>query len=182
MIKGTPRLERRLLDEAFPNIDHVLDVGCGDLVFWEGCDCEDYVGIDISNVVNQRNRIARPKWVFITSPAEVYISGLHAETVLCMDVLFHINKYEDFMRIINNLTRYADKRLILSVWMESPFKEGNSDGLYQFYHPFDEPLVTEKGFKSVKRIQIKMFSAEPVDPKSILKDAMYKALYIFERA
>ena len=29
-------------------LQSVVDVGCGELSFWEGRDCEDYTGIDIS--------------------------------------------------------------------------------------------------------------------------------------
>ena len=34
----------------------VIDVGCGDLSFWEGKDCDEYTGIDISNVVIEHNK------------------------------------------------------------------------------------------------------------------------------
>lgn len=33
---------------VIPNVESVVDIGCGDLRFWEGRKCESYVGVDIS--------------------------------------------------------------------------------------------------------------------------------------
>ena len=46
-----------IIKQRIPNIQDVIDVGCGDLAFWEGVECKKYVGIDISETMRAR-RIA----------------------------------------------------------------------------------------------------------------------------
>ncbi|MFX0141044.1 MAG: hypothetical protein ACFFDN_45820, partial [Candidatus Hodarchaeota archaeon] len=76
-----------LIDQFVPDLNHVIDVGCGDLSFWEGRDCADYVGIDISKTIIEKNIKKRPKWQFIHTNAEKRIDGLKKEVVFCLDVL-----------------------------------------------------------------------------------------------
>ena len=46
-----------IIDEEIPLIDSVIDLGCGNLAFWEGrCPPKDYVGIDISPTIIRKNR------------------------------------------------------------------------------------------------------------------------------
>lgn len=47
----------------------VLDIGCGDLSFWEGRKCASYVGLDFSPTIIERTRKARPDWIFIQGDA-----------------------------------------------------------------------------------------------------------------
>lgn len=46
-----------VIDRYINPIDDVVDVGCGDLTFWDGRDCQRYVGIDPSSYVIKKNRM-----------------------------------------------------------------------------------------------------------------------------
>jgi 2-polyprenyl-3-methyl-5-hydroxy-6-metoxy-1,4-benzoquinol methylase len=109
-----------VIDCFLPQIDHVIDVGCGDLSFWEGRSCKHYTGIDISKAIIEKNREKRPDWNFIVSPAETHVEGLKSECVFCLDVLFHIMNDKTFIAVLNNLCRYATKYIIIYTWIRNP--------------------------------------------------------------
>jgi hypothetical protein len=104
------------------NIEKVVDVGCGDLSFWEGLDCENYTGIDISSCVIAKNNELRPNWKFICSPAEEFVEGVSGDIVLCMDVLFHIMSDSAYERILRNLTQYSNEWIFIHTWSNNPFR------------------------------------------------------------
>ncbi|MBA7476604.1 hypothetical protein ES707_11992 [subsurface metagenome] len=110
------------ISEFCPCIDHVIDIGCGDLSFWEDKTCEDYIGIDISQTIVNHNRITHPKWNFIVSPADAYIDGLKKDCVLCLDVLFHLMDFKSFKAVLNNLCLYSSKYIFISTWINNPFR------------------------------------------------------------
>jgi len=114
--------------------EDVIDVGCGDLLFWEGRTCSHYIGIDISKFIIQRNRLHCPEWRFICGDAADYIEGLSAEVVFCIALLFHIEKESEYRKILENLCRYSQKWIIISTWMKKP---PVFDSTYQFYHRFE---------------------------------------------
>jgi hypothetical protein len=111
----------RIITSFLPLIDQVVDVGCGDLSFWEGRDCSDYIGIDISEAVITRNRTEKPEWIFYVSPAENYIQDIKRSCVFCFDMLFHITNTDIFLKILNNICRYSSEYLFIYTWMENPF-------------------------------------------------------------
>ena len=142
-----------IIKTVIPGIHDVIDVGCGDLDFWEGLDCEKYIGIDISETVISQNRIRRSEWSFIHADAGEYIKSLRAETVFCLDVLFHIMDDKNFTDILRNLCRYATKNLVIYTWDENPFSRmgamrkgdikhilfpSNNDGKFQYFRRLEE--------------------------------------------
>jgi len=82
-----------IIERYVGNLDDVLDVGCGDLSFWEGRDCSKYLGLDIFPTIIEKDRQLRPSWQFKVHQAEVPLD-VHARIVLCMDLLFHMNGRE----------------------------------------------------------------------------------------
>ena len=96
----------KIIQEHVGEIDNVLDVGCGDLSFWEGRDCAEYLGIDISQTIIEQNRKSRPHWKFKVHQAGVPLH-VQARIVLCLDVLFHIIDDNSFVRICQNLCTYS---------------------------------------------------------------------------
>ena len=115
-------------------VNDIIDVGCGDLSFWKGRNCNSYIGIDISKFIIQSNRLSRPQWRFICCDAADYIEGLSAEVVICIALLFHIEKESEYRKILENLCRYSQKWIILSTWMRKP---PSFDSTYQFYRRFE---------------------------------------------
>ena len=116
------------------DIDDVIDVGCGDLRFWEGRDCQKYTGIDISQTIIERNKLARPHWNFICANIRDFLS-LKGKVVLCIDVLYHIASTEDFVSTIQNLVKYTTDWLFIYTMISNPFFPKDTDGLYQFFRP-----------------------------------------------
>jgi hypothetical protein len=110
-----------IITSFLPRINHVIDVGCGDLSFWEGKDCLDYIGIDISETVVAKNRKKKPEWIFYVSPAENFIQGIKRSCVFCFDLLFHIMNTDTFIKILNNICHYSTDYIFIYTWIENPF-------------------------------------------------------------
>ncbi len=157
------------IEQEIPELDHIVDVGCGDLRIWGDRDCQDYVGIDISMQILQRNKKKRPHWNFICSPAEEFIPPLTRENVFCFNMIYHILDPENVRKILYNLCRYATKRIFIYTWIVNPLRgQKATDGKYQMYHPMKKylSLFNEMGFSLTSMEFILMPSA----------------LYIFKRS
>jgi len=146
-----------IINQFLPIVNHIIDVGCGDLSFWEGKDCNDYTGIDLSPTVIEQNRKARPKWVFKCQNASERIEGLSNCYVFCLDLLYHIMNDNEYLAIIENLCSYSKLFLFVYTLIENPYGERKTDGIYQKYRDFNLDLKTfeKNGFKliSVQKCQ-----------------------------
>lgn len=116
----------KIIGRYLPIVESVVDVGCGDLSFWAGHDCKDYVGIDLSETVIKRNKSLRPKWRFIISSSDKFITGLKKECVFCFDLLFHIMNEDSFVKTLNNLCNYSQKYVFIHTWKHNPFSRQNA--------------------------------------------------------
>jgi SAM-dependent methyltransferase len=85
--------KRRLVAEALRSgaIRSVLDIGCGDLCFHDPSLFAPirYVGVDISEVVVEKNRQAFPGLEFVVHDVAAAPLAMKADLVLCFDVLIH---------------------------------------------------------------------------------------------
>lgn len=137
-----------VIDREISFIDSVIDLGCGDLTFWEGrAPPKNYVGIDISSTVIGRNRLKWPHAQFKVGDIAVRdpdIEEKSYEVGLCLDVLFHIMSDKDYLSTLSNLSSYVEKNIVISTWSSNPIRTGGvTDGTYQYYRPpssFIEPL------------------------------------------
>jgi len=102
-------------------VDHVVDVGCGDLLFWNGRDCCTYTGIDISQSIIEKNRSVRPSWVFHAASADARLP-VSGNIVLCFDMLFHILSE----MILENLGYYSKQWIFVYTWCENPWNSWRS--------------------------------------------------------
>ena len=152
-----------ILELYLGEVNHVIDYGCGDLSFWEGRTCSDYLGIDVSDEILRRNRSIRPEWKFLSTDALFACSILRKPIVLCFDVLFHIIPEDDFLRVLTNISSLSSEWIFVCTWLKNPFnfryffdlgrKEKNlitvfkglkyvywknMDGVYQKYRPLSE--------------------------------------------
>lgn len=177
------------------DVDDVVDVGCGDLSFWDDRLPPIYTGIDISETIVAKNRERHPEATFIVADAAVpqTVSG---RIVLCMDMLFHIMDDGTYRGILTNLGQYSREWVFVYTWHNNPFEDRNSrryvarklirkgrifssikaragsatDFDYQTYRRFEDyaPLITDQGFSHVET------RSEPAIER-------WGALYVFRR-
>jgi hypothetical protein len=126
-----------------PNHYSVIDVGCGDLSFWNHPIPKKmmkdrnfkYTGIDISDNIIHRNRKVWPQHDFIIAPAHIEQPDRRASLVLAMDLLFHIMDDGEYEVALETLCRYTLKYLAIYAWKKNPFLVQNieSDGISQTF-------------------------------------------------
>lgn len=135
---------------------YVIDIGCGDLAFWKHHGCRDYIGMDLSQTRIDENRQMYPKLDFVAWNAAIPYKFKPAETVLCLDMLFHVMDDADYVRILHNLATYSKDYIFIYTWEHSP---GQLTDTYQKYREFEDYLYvfSGAGFKLLeKRIPSKM--------------------------
>ena len=130
----------------------VLDVGCGDLRFWDGVKHTDYTGIDISSVIIEKNFSIKPEWKFICEDASEAILNRNYDIVFCFEMLFHIMTEASFICILQNLNTWAGEMLFISCWNQrpEPFVYPHYQAHYQLeeYFHFLPDLVLKKKYKT----------------------------------
>jgi len=170
------------IEEELPEVNHVIDVGCGDLTIWEERDCQDYVGIDISMQILQRNKKMRPHWNFICTPAETFLPRLTRENVFCFNMIYHILDPENVRKILYNLCRYATKRIFIYTMIVNPFSSKVTDGRYQYYHPLEQyiPGFNELGFMLTSIELMESLGSSSKSGYDVAKYGAPCALYLFK--
>jgi 2-polyprenyl-3-methyl-5-hydroxy-6-metoxy-1,4-benzoquinol methylase len=116
----------------YTDLNDAVDVGCGDLSFWADRKCANYVGIDISPYIIERNRGARPCWKFICAQADV-TQDVKADVILCLDLLFHIMSDESYVRTLRNLASYSKRYVFIYTLRENPFRSFKNRSLVQLH-------------------------------------------------
>jgi SAM-dependent methyltransferase len=102
--------------------ESVLDVGCGDLQFWDGVLPTRYTGIDISRSIIAENRIRHPSMNFFAMDATIAMIA-PSDAVICFDMLWHIIYDTDYECIMRNLKNNATKTLFIFTWSSNPTKD-----------------------------------------------------------
>ena len=142
----------------------VLDVGCGDLRFWDGVKHKDYTGIDISWVIVEKNFNLRPEWKFICEDVAEAILNRPFDIVFCFETLFHIMSEEAYIRILQNLTKWTKEILFVSCWSERP-----------------EPFVYPEYQAHYQLTEYLNHLPDLVLKKTYTTDLGKRALYVFSR-
>jgi hypothetical protein len=106
------------------DLNDLIDVGYGDLSFWEWKDCDNYIGIDISQFNIQKNRNSRKNWKFICNSADVR-QAIKAKTGFCLYMLFHIMDGKVYEQILENLAFYSGDVIFIYTWKENLFNTNN---------------------------------------------------------
>lgn len=184
------------LEAGNTDLQNVIDVGCGDLSFWDGRQCRKYLGIEKSTNRCIINAVNRPDLRCTNHNAEDRIDNIHAPTVLCFDMLFHVMNPEAYIRILKNLAEYSTDKIFIYTLHTNPFlyptirwtailsqihkgnyhnawqmareKEVVTDFEYQYYRDFETLSCYLDGFQCQDMIR-----AEQIDP--------FGAMYVFRR-
>ena len=139
--------------------EECIDVGCGNLSFWRYNlffyrQCKKYVGIDISDIIINKNKIRFRKHknkTFIRVSSSEFIKDLSSKVVLCMDVLFHIVDDEEvYIKTLINLCKYSKKWIILTNWYREPINYKVSFQKYRDFKSY-QYIFIESGFELISR-------------------------------
>ena len=114
----------------YTNADSVLDVGCGDMSFWEGKKCADYLGLDISPHIIRKLQKEHPWGIFICSNAKEKLD-ISKPVVLCLDLIFHITDEKTLEKIIFNLITWSTDLIFIFNWDDKP---NQLQSYHQKYH------------------------------------------------
>ncbi len=125
----------------------VLDVGCGDLEIVKNLSFENYTGVDISAqaVVNGKTKF--PQFNFYNFELEKE-KITNADTVICLDVLIHQPKKQNYDELIKFVTTKANKRVVISGYE----KKSDSSHMCFFYENIRESLEKTKLFKYIYKV------------------------------
>jgi len=103
-------------------ITDIIDVGCGDLSFWEyEMLPERYVGIDSSEVIIKKNQLAYPGATFYHAQSSEPL-GITSPVVFCFDMMFHIMDDDVYQRTIQNLCILSSEYIFIYTWIENPLR------------------------------------------------------------
>jgi SAM-dependent methyltransferase len=141
-------LLRTIVDELGPST--ILDVGCGDLevvrhLFADGNrqpTSDGYTGVDISSVVLERNARILPAATFLHGDFVTLAREreLHADLVLCLDVLIHQHDADHYEQFVAQLVR-ATRGLGVVAAYDAPPGPANSSAITAWHGPITELLL-----------------------------------------
>jgi SAM-dependent methyltransferase len=143
----------------------VLDVGCGDIQFIKKKKFESYLGLDISPTIIEQNRKKRADLRFEVADVTLQSERGKFDVVLCMDLLFHIMKEENFKNLLNNLDNWTGEYLFVINWCKNPLPYSNDE--YQYFRDLSFYLDWLPNLDLVDTFRLKN------DP--------YNMLYVFRR-
>ncbi len=128
------------------------DVGCGDRAIFDGIDLARnlrYVGINVSQVITERNKTLWPQYTFIAgSCCEVLGMGISGDLVLCLDVLIHEPNERGFRDSIRDLREATRSTLVVSGYEAPP--SGPFASEITFYHiPLSQVLFELGSFHPI---------------------------------
>jgi Methyltransferase domain len=106
----------------------ILDIGCGDIAALRSLDIQSYVGIDISDVIVERNRHLKPAWQFVCADLNGPYDPPPAELVLCLDVLIHQKSRQHYLTILSKVLAATEKVALISGYSQ------RDPGWNVFYH------------------------------------------------
>ena len=128
---------RNIQDIVLNNsISSILDYGCGDLHCIDPCLIEQYVGVDLSEIVLEKNRKLFPNKKFIT-PQE--LDDDRFDLVVCQDVLIHQDTKDKFMYIFNTCLSKTNKIFLFSTLTSRKDSRHNV-----FYYDLDPQFLQEQ--------------------------------------
>lgn len=131
-------LKNKLIRQVLGNGQYttVLDIGCGDIAILDGLEITEYVGVDISSVVVEKNRKLRPEWQFLCEDLTGQFVPQAADLVLCLDVLIHQRNRSAYSMILSKALT-ATRKLALVSGYPRPYRGANV-----FFH---EPIEVSVG-------------------------------------
>jgi hypothetical protein len=171
-----------LYDYGLKHDTSIIDIGCGDMDFWNDISFTNYTGIDISPTIIEQNRARFPNYTFYCSDSSEPLN-ISSNYVTCFDMLFHIMDTEKYIKIITNLSYYANNKLFIYTWQKNPFESFKNRLLIG--RPFNKNIVTDNKYQYYRDYDA--YSMKYIEPYFKVLDIRtddrwpYGAMYIYER-
>jgi 2-polyprenyl-3-methyl-5-hydroxy-6-metoxy-1,4-benzoquinol methylase len=145
--------KKQLLDSVVPLFydKGVLEVGCGDLETSREFAFRNYTGYDLSSEALAIAKLKRPDWRFVQGSLSGSGDHPQADLVICLDVLIHQKKPEDYHNLIAGLVSATRQRLIVSGYQNKPADEFASK-ITAFHEPLGKTLRRFGVFNEVMEI------------------------------
>lgn len=147
----------------------IIDVGCGDLQFWQGRKPAKYIGIDISQTIIDAHTEKYPDRQFICASSDESLD-ISADMVMCFDMLWHIIDDDVYIETLKNIRRYSKKYIMIYTWNSNPFNRNilhriiNMLVKFKKTHVLDFDITVEDGgyqkYRSFKRITKEVFNGD----------------------
>lgn len=114
-----PWIKNYLIKSIIQNnsdIVSLMDAGCGDLCWLNDDVLEqvEYLGIDISDIIIEKNNKMYPELTFMNHNFEVAPLANKADIVICFDVLIHQCEYNGFQKVLKNIIDSSSKYALIS--------------------------------------------------------------------
>ena len=127
--------EHSIIDPYLTKLSTVLDVGCGDLAFWQDYKLPFlYTGIDISPTIITKNRKQHPDMTFICGDINT-LELQKYDIVLCLNVIYHLMQ-DDIQPLIQKIYDAGTYHIFLTNWSSEPL---TYDDRYQRHHTIAIP-------------------------------------------
>ncbi|MFI5294016.1 MAG: methyltransferase domain-containing protein [Thermodesulfovibrionales bacterium] len=140
--------KRALLTEvssAFrPN--SILDIGCGDMEVGLALPAQGYAGLDISDVVVEKNRQSFLDRTFVCGNF-LDLKVAPADMVVCMDVLIHLNDYDYYKKFIAKIVAVTAEVGVIAGYERDPGYKG-----IVFFHEALSKTLRLNGVGEIKKI------------------------------
>jgi len=139
--------------------ESILDIGCGDLECIKNLNLTKYTGVDIARNIIPKNKKLFPQWNFICGNFLEIVKQMEirADLVLCLDVLIHQHKYEEYISFVNAIIDSAKKIGIITAYEECPGP--NNREIIAYHEPITKTLsnLNISKFKIIRKIKQKAF-------------------------
>ncbi|MDN3510700.1 MAG: class I SAM-dependent methyltransferase [Candidatus Jettenia sp.] len=145
----TKKYKRELLQQIVDQIkpESVLDIGCGDMEVSSVLPAKNYMGLDISKVVIEHNRIAYSNRNFISGNfLEMDLSP--ADIVISFDVLIHLPSCSEYKAFVQKIVALAMRYGIISGYESVPVKGAQ---ITFFHEPLSKTLQSA-GAQNIRKI------------------------------
>ena len=98
----------------------VIDLGCGDIEIIRELDIPRYRGVDLSEVVVERNKTLRSDWIFEAGDITAVDTSGDWGLTLCLDVLIHQNRRRSYDGIISTIRQIGSPVVLVSGYETPP--------------------------------------------------------------
>ena len=135
----------RKLTETY-DLRTILDVGCGDMEVGSILPSHGYLGVDVSDVVIERNSKKFTDRTFVCGNF-LDLSLSPADMVVCMDVLIHLNDYSFYVGFVSKIVEMTIKLGVVAGYEMRP----ENGGIIFFHEPLSETLM-RAGVTDIKQV------------------------------